>query len=320
MKAKIAGIGYYVPEKVIDNNFIKERYNLQNEEFVVRRSGIHTRRFVTTENTSDLAVNAINNLLSQTGLSKSEIDCVLLGTITPESFAPSTAAIVIKKLELKNAFGMDVSAACAGFCYALELGKLYIETGKYKNIIVCGAEVMSKTLNNYDYKTGILFGDGAGAVLLSATEHNEAIISTECKVITENQDDVTYKTPFSSEDWVNEVLHLKGTKVYVNGVKYTIELISKFLEENDLTLEDFKFVVPHQSNIRMLTEIANGLSSSIDKFLINLDHLGNTASASIPICLAENYANGKIQKGDRLLLCSFGAGYTLSIVDLYWTM
>jgi 3-oxoacyl-[acyl-carrier-protein] synthase-3 len=307
MKAKIAGIGYYVPEKIIDNKFIAERYGLQNEEFVHKRSGILTRRFVTTENTSDLAVNAIKDLLVKSEVSESEIDCVIIGTITPESFAPSTATLVIKKLNLSKAFGMDISAACAGFCYGLELGKMYIETGKYKNVIVCGAEVMSRALNNYDYKTGILFGDGAGAALLSATNENEIIVSSECKVITDYLEDVTYKTPFSSDDWATEILQLKGTRVYRHGVTYTIDLISQFLKENDLTLNDFKFVVPHQSNIRMLTEIAEGLSSSLDKFLINLDHFGNTAAASIPICLAENYANGKIQKGDRLMLCSFGA-------------
>lgn len=321
MNVKIAGIGHYLPEEVVNNESLKEKFHL-DEASIFKRTGIKERRKAADGvATSDLVRNAISNLLENTGKKIDEIELIIVGTLTPDYFFPSTAVTVINKMEAHRAWGFDLSAACSGFCYGLDIAVSMLEKGKVKNAIVVGAEKMSATLNNFDYATGILFGDGAGAVLLEITKSEDYIIKGSlCKVVADDLNDVYFKTPFNSSNWINEKFELAGTKVYRNGVQLTVDLIKEYMSNNGTTLSDYDYIVPHQANIRMLREIANGLDTTLDKFLINIEKVGNTGGASIPICLSEMYQNGKLKKGDRLLLCSFGSGYTTAIVELVWAL
>lgn len=321
MNVKITGIGHYLPDRIIDNKYLQEKFEI-DEASIFKRTGIKERRYVEDGfTTTDLVSNAIKNLLINASKNICEIDFIVVGTLTPDYFFPSTAVSVINKIEAHNAWGFDISAACSGFCYGLNTASALIENGTIKNAIVVGAEKMSATLNSFDYKTGILFGDGAGAVLLESTNSDENIIKGFlCKVVADDLNDVYYKTPFNTSNWAKEKFELAGAKVYKNGVNLTVELIKEYLSNTVTTLSDYDYIVPHQANIRMLTEIAHGLNCGMDKFLINIEKVGNTGGASIPICLSEMYSKGKLKKGDRLLLCSFGSGYTTAVVELVWSL
>lgn len=315
-KVELVNIDYYIPAKKIDNKFIATKYGI-DEDIIFPACGIKERRYRTDENTSDLAVKAINKLIEKSGLKKNDIEYIIIGTITPEAFAPSTAAIVIEKLGLINANGVDVSAACSGFNNALEIGSFIVSSGRYKNVIVCGVDVFSAALNDYDYKTGILFGDGAGAALLRSTDSDKSYIQKTKSIIkSDNQKDIDYQTKFSLQ--YSSQLKIQGTKVYQNGVNFTVEFLNAYFFENDLNVQNFDFVILHQANARIITKIANLLNIPSEKCLTNIELLGNTTAASIPICFAQNVEQGIIKKGDRILLCSFGAGYTLSLIDLFY--
>lgn len=321
MSTTITGVAHYLPPKIISNKDLADKFKI-DEKSIYKRTGIKERRY-TDEGvyTTQIIAETVKKLLENTGKKLDEIDCLLVGTLTPDYFFPSTAVSVINKLEMKQAWGFDLSAACSGFCYGVSIAKAMIDQGNIKNAIVCGAERMSATLNGFDYKTGILFGDGAGAVLIERTsETKEVILGTLCKVEADDLNDVYYKTPFSSSDWINEKFELAGTKVYKHGVQLTVDLINEYIKGAGTNLSSYNFIVPHQANLRMLKEIAEGLGLPVDKFLINIEKVGNTGGASIPICLSEMHISGKLRKGDRILLCSFGSGYTVSIVDLIWSL
>jgi 3-oxoacyl-[acyl-carrier-protein] synthase III len=320
MKATITGIGHYLPNKVIDNKFLSDNYNI-TEEYILNRTGIKERRYVDEGiTTSDVVCSAIRDLLKNASKSIEDIDCIIVGTLTPDYFFPSTAVCAINQLKAKNAWGFDLSAACSGFCYGMATASAMIQQGALRNAIVCGADRMSTTLNNFDYRTAVLFGDGAGAVLLEASDDNDEYVikGNLCRVEADNLEDVYFKTPFNTADWGSEKFELQGGKVYRSGVQFMAESVQKYLHENNLTLDDFTYIIPHQSNMNMLIDTAKLLEIDISKFKTNIEVVGNTGGASIPICLSECVQNGEIKKGDRLLLVSFGAGYTVSIIDLVW--
>lgn len=321
MKAQITAIGHYVPDTIIDNKYLQDKFHIDADS-IYKRTGIKERRYASDGiTTTDLVSNAVIDVLKNANKNIQDIDCLIVGTLTPDYFFPSTAVSAINRLNAHRTWGFDLSAACSGFCYGVNIAKALVEQGQIKNAIVVGAEKMSATLNNFDYKTGILFGDGAGAVLIEGSEDEQNIIKgTLCKVEADDMNDVYFKTPFNATNWVNEKFELAGHKVYKNGVSLTIETIKEYLQANNLQLSNFTYIVPHQANMRMLTEIAKGLDTKIDNFLINIENRGNTGGASIPICLSEFHQQGKLKKGDRLLLCSFGSGYTISIVDLIWSI
>lgn len=316
MNAKITGVGHYLPERVVGNEELSEKYGLPVSE-IIRKTGIQTRRYVTDETTGDLVTLAIRDLLSRSTVTVEEIDCLIVGTLTPDHFFPSTAVSAINSLGAKNAWGFDLSAACSGFTYGLSVAAAMVGQGNARNIIVCGADRMSKTLNNFDYRTAVLFGDGAGAVLVQAAVKEEPGIIGSCnRVEADNLDDVFYKTPFNSIDWPAEKFELDGGRVYRSGVTLTIAEVQHYLAKNGLTLKDIDHIIPHQSNLNMINDTAKGLGlGAIEKFRVNIVDIGNTGGASIAICLSQNVQNGIISFGDRVLLAGFGAGYTISIID-----
>lgn len=320
MKAIITGIAHYLPPRVVDNIEISTRYPaVGSPEDIFGKTGIKERRYSDELTTGDMAVESIRALLKKTNTKAKEIDLVLIGTLSPDYHFPPTAAVVIGKIKAVNAWGFDVMNACPSFLYAVMLARVMILSGEVKKAIVCGSDRMSTTLNAFDHKTGVLFGDSAASILIEAsTSEALGINHCDCKVVPDKTGDVYYKTPFSCENWSNEKFELDGKSVYRHGVALMSEFISEFLQKHSLTFEDFTYIIPHQANMRMLREIAEKLNVPIEKFLVNIEHVGNTAGASVPLCLSQKVDEGIVKKGDRLLLVSFGAGYALSITDMYF--
>ncbi len=322
MKAQVTAIGHYLPDDIITNKHLSIKFDI-DEARIFERTGIRERRYAAKkENTTIIATLAIQNMLEKYGLVASEIDCLIMSTLAPDYFFPSSSVAVIHRLNASRAWGFDIAASCSGFCYAMSIAHDMAIQGKAKKIVVCAAERLSTMLNNFDYKTGVLFGDGAGVLLIEAVEDDtkNAINGSICRVEADNINDVYFKTPFNTLKWGFERFELKGYKVFQHGVDLAISLIKEYLTLHQLKLEDFKYIVPHQANARMLDCISIGLGAPIEQFLINIENVGNTGSASIPICLAQFYATGKLKHGDRLLLCSFGAGYTIAVVDFNWAI
>ncbi|MFN8428983.1 MAG: ketoacyl-ACP synthase III [Spirosomataceae bacterium] len=319
MYSKISAIGHYLPETLLTNSELSNTFNV-SEERIFQVSGIKERRIGQEMTNADLVSKAIISLFDKFKIDPDSIDCLILGTVTPDFFFPSTSVSVINKLKLKNAWAFDISAACSGFCYGLHIADSMIKSGQSQRILVCGSEKMSSTLKNYEYNTSILFGDGCGVALIEKTSKDQSsILNSKCDVIADHLEDVYLNTPFT-RDWSNSNFELKGSSVYRNGVNYTIDSIKQFLSHHQLSLDDFDFIIPHQANSRIITSIALGLECSTSKFLTNIEFVGNTAAASIPICLSQKFEEGLIKKGMRLLLTSFGAGYTISNVDLIWSL
>lgn len=319
MKAKITGIAHYVPERVVNNAELSERYGTITPERILVKTGIKERRYSDDLTSAGMATKSVEKLLEKTGTRADEIDCIIVGTLTPDYFFPSTAVVVIKNIKAVNAFGFDTVAACPSFLYGLEQAQMMIQVGKAKKIVVCGSDRMSKTINAFEHKTGVLFGDAAAAVLIeSCSEEELGINNCSSKVIADDLEDVYFRTPFNSENWSNEKFELDGQKVYRHGVDLTVQTIKDFLQKNSLSLDGFKYIIPHQANMNMLDDIAEQLGVPFSMFLTNLETMGNTAGASVPLCFSQKVEEGVIQKGDRLLLVSFGAGYTLSIADMFY--
>lgn len=320
MRAKIIGIAHYLPHSSVDNEEILKKYPAAGtESSIFKKTGIKERRYSEYLTTGDMAIKSSLSLLDKIGIMPSEIDCVIVGTSTPDYFFPSTASTVIKGIGAKNASGFDINAACASFLVAVEQVDIIVVSGKFRNVIVCGADRMSRTLNVDDFKTGLLFGDASSSMLLSQCGDNEKGINhCHSKVVADNLEDIYFKTPFSSNDWSNEKFKMDGKKVYQQGIELTIKAVKEFLNKHSLSLGDYKFIIPHQSNMRIIEKIAKQLKCPMDKFLTNIETVGNTASASVPLCLSQKVDEGVVKKGDRLLLLSYGSGYTVSIVDLYF--
>ncbi len=319
MKAKITAIAHYIPETVVNNVEIAERYNTITPERILVKTGIKERRYSGDLTSAGMATKSVEKLLEKTGTRADEIDCIIVGTLTPDYFFPSTAVVVIKNIKAVNAFGYDTVAACPSFLFGIEQAQMMIQVGKAKKIIVCGTDRMSRTINSFEHKTGVLFGDAAACVLIEPCSEEEKGINFCCsKVIADDLEDVYFRTPFNSENWSAEKFELDGQKVYRHGVDLTAQTIKDFLQKNSLTLADFKYIIPHQANMNMLDDIAEQLGVPFSMFLTNLETMGNTAGASVPLCFSQKVEKGVIQKCDRLLLVSFGAGYTLSITDTFY--
>ncbi len=310
---KIIGIGSYVPEKILSN---KEFENIVDttDEWIYTRTGIKERRVVTDEKTSDLAIKACNQMLEKYNIDPLSIDMVVMATITPDYLTPATATIVQNAIGAKNAFAFDISAACAGFVYGLEVANNFLSS-KVKRVLLVAAENLTKVLDFSDRGTCVLFGDGAGCVLLEQSENDFV-----CEINTEasKHDALTAKriinqSPFSTETVDDEDKYLKmdGRAIFDLVTKAVPKQVHRVFEEANLTSDDISYVVPHQANARIIEVFSKKLKVDMDKFYINLDKYGNTSSASIPIALAELIENKKITlgSGEKVLFSGFGAGF-----------
>jgi len=322
MFSKIAGIGAYLPPKVLTNADLEKIVDT-SDEWITKRTGIKERRIAEGEVTSDLAVKAIERALEVANLEKEQLDLVIVATITPDYFTmPSTATVVIDKLGIVTP-AFDISAACSGFIYALSIANSYIKGGIYKNVAVVGAEVLSKIVNWKDRRTCVLFGDGAGAVILQPTQNREeAILDVEIDADGKYKDYLI--TPGRGVKYGCETdriyLEMKGNETFKVAVKTLSKSVKDILARHNLEGKDIDFFVPHQANYRIIDAVgrAVGLSPEQKQIVVTVDKYGNTSSASIPTALYDIYQQGKLKKGDLVLLDAFGGGFTWGSALLHW--
>ncbi|MCH7818527.1 MAG: ketoacyl-ACP synthase III [Candidatus Marinimicrobia bacterium] len=324
--AKISGVGHYMPEKVLTNHDLEKLVDT-NDEWIVSRTGISERRIVADgEFTSHMSVNAINELLETTDTDVSEIDVIIVATVTPDRLFPSTACLVQEKIGAKNCWGFDLSAACSGFVFGLNTASRFVESGAYKKIIVVGVDTMSSIMNYKDRNTCILFGDGAGAVLVEPSAEEGFGIIDSLSSIDGSGAEYLYMPAGGSEkpashetvDADEHYLHQDGKKVYIDAVRGMADISIRILEKNGLNGEDIDLFIPHQANKRIIDSTAKRLKIDSSKVVINIGSYGNTTAGTIPLGIYDAVQDGRLKKGYVTVLAAFGAGYTLGSTLLKW--
>jgi 3-oxoacyl-[acyl-carrier-protein] synthase-3 len=325
--AVITGLGMYVPDKVLDNKYFEKIVDT-SDQWITSRTGIKERRLLENGATSDLAAKAAEDLLKTKNISADELDVIIVATITPDMFFPATACIVQDKIGAKNAWGFDLSAACSGFLFAYQVGCALIESGSYKKVMVIGADKMSSIVDYSDRNNCILFGDGAAAILIEPTANKNLGLQDSLLRIDGSGAPVLYikgggsLNPASHEtvDKKMHYLYQDGKAVFKVAVKGMADISFELMQKNKLSSEDVAFLVPHQANLRIIGATAERMGLCMDKVMVNIDKYGNTTAATIPLCLVEYYRQGKIKKGDKLILSAFGAGFTWGASYLVWGM
>ncbi|EGT3606175.1 ketoacyl-ACP synthase III [Clostridium perfringens] len=313
--AKMIGFGLYTPKNLVENERLQE-FLETSDEWIRTRTGIERRYISLDENTSDLAVEASKKALNQAGLSAEDIDLIILATVTPDNFTPSTACIVQDKLGAKNAWAFDINAACTGFIYALKLGRSLIRSGEAKNALIIGAETLSKALNWEDRGSCVLFGDGAGATVLTSTEEDCGIKCVNVKSDGSKGDSLVIQglplnSPFKDGREVSEnYINMNGREIFKFATKVMEESIVEILEKEKIKIEDIDAIIPHQANLRIIDYVVKRLGIPREKFITNLQNYGNTSGASIPIALCESINEGNLKKGDNIIMVGFGGGLT----------
>ncbi|MGC4089733.1 MAG: beta-ketoacyl-ACP synthase III [Polyangiaceae bacterium] len=315
-RSRILGTGAYVPERVLSNFDLEKRVET-SDEWIRERTGIRERRIAHAEEaTSDMALKAARRALEAAGLEAKDLDMIVVGTITPDMPMPSCAAFLQHKLAVTEIPAFDVSAACAGFVYAMSIGDQFIRSGMHRHVLVVGAELLSRILDWDDRTTCVLFGDGAGAAVLGpATEDGRGVLSTRLYTDSTLIESLCIRAGGSKERISQESIDQKRDKVFMNGrdifkvaVKNLTQASVTALSDASLSPTDVRWVVPHQANMRIISQVAQRLEISLDRFVLNLDRYGNTSSASIPIALDEAVRDGRIQPNDTVLMCALGGG------------
>ncbi|NLV23866.1 MAG: ketoacyl-ACP synthase III [Deltaproteobacteria bacterium] len=326
IRARVAGTGSYIPEKVLTNLDL-EKFLDTSDEWIVTRTGIRERHIAAVdENTSDLASEAARQALQMAGVGAEEIDLIVVGTVTGEFNFPSTACLVQKNLNARRAFAFDVSAACSGFLFALSNAVNYHRSGAVKRSLVIGAEVMSRTVDWKDRNTCVLFGDGAGALVLVNDESERGILSTHLHTDGSFWELLFQPRPSgwgpgaSAEHATQEMgfLKMQGNEVFKVAVKLLSDVALEALAANGLTRDELKLIFPHQANKRILDAIGKRLGLSADKIFVNVDRVANTSSASIPIALDEANRQGLLAPQDLILINAFGGGFTWGSALIRW--
>ena len=313
--AKMIGFGLYTPKNLVENERLQE-FLETSDEWIRTRTGIERRYISLDENTSDLAVEASKKALSQAGLSAEDIDLIIVATVTPDNFTPSTACIVQDKLGAKNAWAFDINAACTGFIYALKLGRSLIRSGEANNALIIGAETLSKALNWEDRGSCVLFGDGAGATVLTSTEEDCGIKCVNVKSDGSKGDSLVIQglplnSPFKDGREVSKnYINMNGREIFKFATKVMEESIVEILEKENIKIEDIAAIIPHQANLRIIDYVVKRLGIPREKFITNLQNYGNTSGASIPIALCESIDEGNLKKGDNIIMVGFGGGLT----------
>jgi 3-oxoacyl-[acyl-carrier-protein] synthase-3 len=322
--AAITAVAGYVPDYVLTNEEL-ETFVPTTSEWIETRTGIKERRILKGVGlgTSDMCVPAVELLLKKRGISASEIDLIIVATISPDYSFPSTANLVCHKTGAKNAYGFDIAAACSGFLFALTTGSQFIESGKHKKVIVIGADKMSSIVDYTDRTTCIIFGDGAGAVLLEPNTEELGIKDTILKndgsggkfLILKSGGSVS-PASHSTVDAKEHYIYQEGQPVFKYAVTNMADISAEIMEKNQLKSEDISWLVPHQANKRIIDATANRMGLTSEKVMLTIQKYGNTTAATIPLCLWDY--EKKIKKGDNLILASFGGGFTWGAVYLKW--
>ena len=324
--AAITAVGGYVPDYILTNKELEQMVDT-NDEWIRSRTGISERRILKGEGkgTSDLAVPAVQEILTKKNMVANDIECIIVATVTPDMVFPATANVVADKLGCTSAFGFDINAACSGFLYALTTGAAFIESGRYNNVIVVGADKMSAIIDYTDRNTCVLFGDGAGAVLLERSTDGNGILDSLLKSDGNGRHFLHMKAGGSARPASIETVMAKehyayqeGQSVFKFAVKGMADVSAELLERNNLTGDDIAWLVPHQANLRIIDATAKRMGLPKEKVMINIEKYGNTTAATIPLCLWE--WQNQLNKGDNIVLAAFGGGFTWGATWVKWAI
>jgi len=324
-RSKITGVGKYLPDYVMTNEELEKHVDT-NDEWIRSRTGIAERRILKDPDkaTSFMATHAAEDALKDAGVDAKEIDLIIVATVTPDYLFPATAALVQKRIGAKKAFGFDLSAACSGFLFALSTAGSMIESGRIKKALVIGADKMSSIMDFSDRTTCILFGDGAGAVVLEETEEDEGIV--DFVQYTDGDENCMLYQPAggslnpATEKTVKNKLHYirqDGRSVFKKATEGMADVSLEIMKKNDLSADDVAWLVPHQANLRIINATARRMGLSEDKVMVNINKYGNTTAATIPLCLYD--WKDKLNKGDKIILSAFGGGLTWGAIYLKWS-
>lgn len=324
-RVSIAGTGMYLPEKVLTNQDMEKIVDT-TDEWILTRTGIRERHIAAEgEATSDLAAKAAQLAIADAGLTAADIDLIIVATVTPDMLMPNTACFVQNKIGAQNAFCFDLEAACSGFIYGIETARNFILSGSAKTALVIGAETLSRFTDWQDRATCVLFGDGAGAVVLRESKDESGILSnvmgsdgalTDLLKIQAGGSRVP-----SSEQSVKDRLHfinMTGREVFKHAVRCMCDSCYKAIERAGLTIDDISLIIPHQANMRIIQAIAERLGVGMERFCVNLERVGNMSGASIPVALDEAVRNGLVKNGDKILFVAFGGGFTWGASAVQW--
>lgn len=332
--SKIAGLGYYVPENVVTNDDLSKIIDT-NDEWIQERTGIQERRHIIKgeDTTTSMGVKAAKIAIERSGVAAADIDFVVFATLSPDYYFPGPGVLVQRDLGLRTVGALDVRNQCSGFIYALSVADQYIKTGMYKNILVIGSEVHSTGLDMTTRGRGVsvIFGDGAGAAVLSREEDlTKGILSTHLHSEGQHAEELIVKAPGMGGRWVTDILadnnpddesyfpYMNGQFVFKNAVVRFSEVINEGLQANNLQVSDIDMLIPHQANLRISQFIQKKFNLTDDQVYNNIQKYGNTTAASIPIALTEAWEKGKIKSGDTVVLAAFGSGFTWGSAIIKW--
>ncbi|SFV54193.1 3-oxoacyl-[acyl-carrier-protein] synthase, KASIII [hydrothermal vent metagenome] len=317
--ASFRSIGAFIPEKILSNNDLESMVDT-TDEWITKRTGIKERRIASDdENTSDMGAKASQIAIDRAGISTQDIDLVLCATVTPDYFnMPSTACVISDKLGIKNVQAFDISAACSGFVYLLSLAKAFIESGMKKNVLIIGAEKFSSIIDYTDRGTCILFGDGAGASIISATTNkNEGFVDVHASADGSYADFLVTPAPGTrnpvSQKVIDEGLNfvqMKGNETFKLAVKTLTKDVKDILKKNEIDSKDIPHFIPHQANYRIIKAVGDALKMNKEQVVVTVEKYGNTSAASIPMAINDIYESGRLKKGEMMLLDTFGGGLT----------
>ncbi|PYX80479.1 MAG: 3-oxoacyl-ACP synthase [Acidobacteria bacterium] len=326
LRVKISALGTYVPPRLLTNEDL-EKLVETSHEWIIERTGIRQRHIAEKGMaSSDLAVEAAKNALAERGITPSDIDVIIVATVTPDMFFPSTACLVQHKLGAKNVWGFDLSAACSAFVYAVQSGAQFIATGAHQKVLVIGADVMSSIIDYTDRSTCVIFGDGAGAVVLERAEEDSVGIidflhevdgSGACSLYMPGGGSL-HPSTHETLDKKMHYVHQDGQAVFKFAVRKQAEICERLLRRNGLRGSDIAVFIPHQANKRIITATADRLGLRPESVIINIDRYGNTTAATIPLAMDTARREGKLKKGDLVMLASVGAGFTTGATLLRW--
>ena len=326
VRAKISALGTYVPPRLLTNADLEKMVETSND-WIVDRTGIRQRHIVDKGvATSDLSVEAAKRALAERGIGASDLDAIIVATVTPDMLFPSTACVVQHKLGAKGVWGFDLSAACSAFVYALQVGAQFIATGAHKKVMVIGADVMSSIIDYTDRATCVIFGDGAGAVILEPAEDDSVGMidfmheidgAGGCSLYMPGGGSL-HPATHETVDKKMHFVHQDGQAVFKFAVRKQAEICQKLLARNNLKGSDIKTFIPHQANKRIITATADRLGMPPESIVINIDCFGNTTAGTIPLAMETARQQGKLKKGDLVLLASVGAGFTIGAALLRW--
>ena len=326
VRAKISALGTYVPPRLLTNEDLEKMVETSHD-WIVERTGIRERHIVDDGvATSDLAVEAAKRALEQRGITANDLEAILVATVTPDMFFPSTACLVQHKIGAKNVWGFDLSAACSAFVYAMQAGAQFVSTGAHKKVMVIGADVMSSIIDYTDRATCVIFGDGAGAVILEPAEDDSVGLidfmheidgSGGCALYMPGGGSL-HPSTHETVDKKMHYVHQDGQAVFKYAVRKQTELCEKLLQRNGLKASDIKAFIPHQANKRIISASAERLGLAPESVIVNIDRYGNTTAATIPLAMDTARHEGKLKKGDLVMLASVGAGFTTGAALLRW--